>query len=93
MLPENTRGELGLKDVTTTKEEIAAATGTNGVGRKATPQDTPIFVCELNACYRLFPSRARLQAHRVRDHNTQDAYSSVLTYEADGNPAQEQMQE
>jgi len=94
MLPQNTRAEIALRDVRTTKEEIDATASTSGVGRRATPQDTPIFFCELNSCYRLFPSRARLQAHRIRDHNTQDALTSVLTYEvADNNPPQEQMQE
>ena len=31
-------------------------------------------------CYRLFPSRLRLGAHRRRDHATEDADSHVVTW-------------
>ncbi|KAG8765663.1 hypothetical protein FRC19_007744 [Serendipita sp. 401] len=69
-------GRIALRDVTTTGEEIKDT----GLGRKATPQDTPIFICELDDCSRLFPSRERLAIHRKRDHNTEDAYKAVLTW-------------
>ena len=36
-----------------------------------------------SACLRLFPSRDRLAAHRKRDHDTDDAYESVLTWNED----------
>ncbi|PVF94503.1 hypothetical protein CPB86DRAFT_713142 [Serendipita vermifera] len=89
ILPNFTRGEIGLKDVTTSQEEIAA----NGVGRKATPQDTPIFICQLDGCNRLYPSRERLAVHRKRDHISDDAYTAVLTWNRDIEQSQEQMQE
>ncbi|CCA68540.1 hypothetical protein PIIN_11842 [Serendipita indica DSM 11827] len=88
LLPPITRGVVALRDVATTKEQIAA----NGVGKRASPQDTPIFICELNACNRLFPSRDRLALHRKRDHNTDDVFTDVLTWNSESNP-QDQMRE
>ena len=37
----------------------------------------------LPACLRLFPSRDRLATHRKRDHDTDDAYEGVLTWNED----------
>jgi len=78
-LPSVLRPEPAVRDAETTAEEIKA----NGVGRLASPADTPIFICGFEACCRLFPSRDRLAAHRKRDHDTDDAYESVLTWNED----------
>jgi len=78
-LPSVLRPEPAVRDTKTTAEEIKA----NGVGRLASPADTPIFICGLDSCWRLFPSRDRLAAHRKRDHDTDDAYESVLTWNED----------
>lgn len=40
---------------------------------------TPIFICVMDKCYRLFPSRDRVMAHRKRDHDTEDQ-EGIITW-------------
>ena len=40
---------------------------------------TPIFICAMDKCYRLFPSRDRVMAHRKRDHDTEDQ-EEIITW-------------
>ncbi|KAF8329132.1 uncharacterized protein EI90DRAFT_1451978 [Cantharellus anzutake] len=56
------------------------------VGTRATPQSTAIFICTMNDCHRLFPSRIRLGAHRRRDHGTEDTDSKVVTWDDSPTP-------
>jgi len=51
------------------------------VGRLATPTDTPIFICTLNGCNRLYPSRERLGMHRRKDHASEDLSNHLLTWD------------
>ncbi|KAH7106775.1 hypothetical protein BKA62DRAFT_685044 [Auriculariales sp. MPI-PUGE-AT-0066] len=50
------------------------------LGRVTTPAETPIFICTLDRCNRLFPSRDRLAAHRKQAHGGADAHEDVLTW-------------
>ncbi|EPQ60480.1 arginyl-tRNA synthetase [Gloeophyllum trabeum ATCC 11539] len=74
ILPSVLPSAPALQDVETTPEQIA-----KGVGKVATPADTPIFICAFDECYRLFPNRDRLMAHRKRDHGTEEA-GDVITW-------------
>ncbi|KIP12570.1 hypothetical protein PHLGIDRAFT_97994 [Phlebiopsis gigantea 11061_1 CR5-6] len=56
-----------LQDVTTTPQQVIAS-----VARVTNPAETPIFICALEQCNRLFPSRDRLMAHRRAAHSTDD---------------------
>ncbi|KAI0803325.1 hypothetical protein BC629DRAFT_1493520 [Irpex lacteus] len=56
-----------LQDVNTTPQQIQA-----GLARVTNPSETPIFICALEKCNRLFPSKDRLMAHRKAAHNTDD---------------------
>ncbi|KAH9948167.1 hypothetical protein B0H21DRAFT_821180 [Amylocystis lapponica] len=60
--------------VTTTPEQLQSA-----LARVTNPTETPIFVCALNSCYRLFPSKERLMFHRKRDHDT-DEQDDIITW-------------
>lgn len=40
---------------------------------------TPIFICALDNCYRLFSSRDRVMTHRKRDHDTEDQ-EEIITW-------------
>ena len=40
---------------------------------------TPIYICAIDSCYRLFPSRERVMAHRKRDHDTEDK-EEIITW-------------
>jgi len=50
------------------------------LGRVTTPQETPIFICTMDKCYRLFPSRDRLGQHRKQVHSMTDDQMDVLTW-------------
>ncbi|KAI0706122.1 hypothetical protein BC835DRAFT_1312431 [Cytidiella melzeri] len=56
-----------LQDVITTPQQIEA-----GLARVTNASETPIFICALDKCNRLFPSKERLMAHRKMAHNTDD---------------------
>ncbi|KAI0095102.1 hypothetical protein BDY19DRAFT_66143 [Irpex rosettiformis] len=43
-----------------------------GLARVTNPSETPIYICALEKCNRLFPSKDRLMAHRKAAHNTDD---------------------
>ncbi|RDX51107.1 hypothetical protein K466DRAFT_646531, partial [Polyporus arcularius HHB13444] len=63
-----------LQDVDTTPEQVNA-----GMARVTNPTETPIFICAMQNCSRLFPSRERLMAHRKRDHDTEDQ-DDIITW-------------
>ncbi|KZV93781.1 hypothetical protein EXIGLDRAFT_835484 [Exidia glandulosa HHB12029] len=56
------------------------------LGRVTTPAETPIFICALESCNRLFPSRDRLAQHRKVAHPGTDAHTDVLTWNEDPAP-------
>ncbi|KAA1468073.1 hypothetical protein DENSPDRAFT_833256 [Dentipellis sp. KUC8613] len=66
-LPSVLPSRPALQDVTTTPDQIATS-----VARVTNPSETPIFICALKDCARLFPSRDRLMLHRKRDHDSED---------------------
>lgn len=48
-------------------------------------KSTPIFICALSACYRIFPDRGRLETHRLKDHNIDSntlLWQEVITWDA-----------
>lgn len=53
------------------------------VGRVTTPAETPIFICVIDNCNRLFPSRDRLAQHRKAIHNSTDVQNDVITWNED----------
>ncbi|EKM61293.1 uncharacterized protein PHACADRAFT_63025, partial [Phanerochaete carnosa HHB-10118-sp] len=66
-LPSVLPSAPALQDVATTPQQVNA-----GVARVTNPSETPIFICALDECNRLFPSRDRLMAHRRAAHATDD---------------------
>ncbi|PIL31721.1 transcription factor [Ganoderma sinense ZZ0214-1] len=63
-----------VQDVTTTAEQV-----NSGMARITNPTETPIYICAMDNCYRLFPSRDRVMAHRKRDHDTEDR-EEIITW-------------
>ncbi|CEL57020.1 hypothetical protein RSOLAG1IB_08273 [Rhizoctonia solani AG-1 IB] len=76
-LPPHLRATLALPDTRTTEKDIQQ---NNMVGRTSTPEDTPIYICTIDGCNKLFPSRERLGGHRKRDHGSDDTTNNVLTW-------------
>ncbi|KDN39886.1 hypothetical protein RSAG8_08537, partial [Rhizoctonia solani AG-8 WAC10335] len=74
-LPPHLKATPALPDIQTTDEDIK-----NMVGRTSTPEDTPIYICMIDGCNKLFPSRERLGGHRKRDHGSDDTTTNVLTW-------------
>ncbi|KAF8598050.1 hypothetical protein BDV93DRAFT_527028 [Ceratobasidium sp. AG-I] len=74
-LPTHLRATPALSDIKTTADDLK-----NMVGRASTPEDTPIYVCTIEGCNKLFPSRDRLGVHRKRDHNSDDTTNNILTW-------------
>ncbi|KAF9448169.1 hypothetical protein P691DRAFT_622935, partial [Macrolepiota fuliginosa MF-IS2] len=66
----------GVQDTTTTLEQILAAEQN---GKITEPEQTPIYICALQDCFRLYPNYDRLMAHRKRDHNT-DSNADIITW-------------
>ncbi|KAH9857950.1 hypothetical protein C2E23DRAFT_802082 [Lenzites betulinus] len=65
-----------LQDVNTTAEEVKA-----GHARVTNAEETPIFICGVEDCYKLFPSRERVMAHRKRDHDSEEeAQEEIITW-------------
>ncbi|KAI0361373.1 hypothetical protein OH77DRAFT_1492438 [Trametes cingulata] len=63
-----------VQDVDTTPEQVKG-----GYARVTNPTETPIFICAMQNCYRLFPSRDRLMVHRKRDHDSEDQ-EDIITW-------------
>ncbi|EGO04922.1 hypothetical protein SERLA73DRAFT_128771 [Serpula lacrymans var. lacrymans S7.3] len=68
--------QSACQDVVTTLQQLQV-----GLARVTTPNETPIFICRLEDCYRLFPSKDRLMFHRKRDHGSDDG-SNIVTWNA-----------
>ncbi|GJE87567.1 hypothetical protein PsYK624_036500 [Phanerochaete sordida] len=66
-LPSVLPSAPALQDVTTTPQQVNA-----GVARVTNPSETPIYICAMDDCNRLFPSRDRLMTHRRAAHATED---------------------
>ncbi|KAF8274018.1 hypothetical protein EI94DRAFT_1562597 [Lactarius quietus] len=66
-LPSVLPSQPAVQDVTTTKDQI-----NTGLARATNPTETPIFICALPDCNRLFPSRERMMMHRKRDHDSSE---------------------
>ncbi|SJL05591.1 uncharacterized protein ARMOST_08947 [Armillaria ostoyae] len=83
-----------LSDLSTTREDLEAA---KTLAKVTSPPETPLFICACQGtvliyivdaqviydtgCFRLFPSRDRVTAHRKRDHlDTPDDDSTVITW-------------
>ncbi|KAF9654123.1 hypothetical protein BDM02DRAFT_3085719 [Thelephora ganbajun] len=65
ILPSVLKARPALQDETTTPQQLKP-----GIARVTTPEETKIFICKLDDCNRLFPSKERLMAHRKRDHGS-----------------------
>ncbi|KAJ3528587.1 hypothetical protein NM688_g7978 [Phlebia brevispora] len=73
-LPSVLPSAPALQDVTTTPQQMESS-----LARVTNPSETPLFICALDKCNRLFPSRERLMAHRKTAHDTEDD-SDIVTW-------------
>ncbi|TCD61304.1 hypothetical protein EIP91_008654 [Steccherinum ochraceum] len=73
-LPSVLPSAPALQDVRTTPQQISA-----GLGRVTNPTETPIFICALSSCNRLFPSKDRLMVHRQNAHNSSED-NDIITW-------------
>ncbi|KAH9836982.1 uncharacterized protein C8Q71DRAFT_580148 [Rhodofomes roseus] len=73
-LPSVLPSAPALQDVTTTPAQLET-----GVARVTNPNETPIYICALDKCNRLFPNRDRLMAHRKRDHDSEET-ADIITW-------------
>ncbi|KAG2023033.1 hypothetical protein CC2G_000738 [Coprinopsis cinerea AmutBmut pab1-1] len=70
-LPSVLSSSPAVDDGTTSKDQVDAAIS-DSLGKVTNPEQTPIFICVVADCNRLFPNRDRLAAHRKRDHPDMD---------------------
>ncbi|XP_006454010.1 hypothetical protein AGABI2DRAFT_189333 [Agaricus bisporus var. bisporus H97] len=68
-----------VPDTVTTLDQINAAERN---GKITDPDQTPIYICALQDCFRLYPSLDRLMLHRKRDHNS-DTATDIITWNSD----------
>ncbi|KAL1951461.1 hypothetical protein VTO73DRAFT_610 [Trametes versicolor] len=73
-LPSVLPSAPALQDVDTTPEQVSG-----GHARVTNPTDTPVFICAMQNCYRLFPSRDRVLQHRKREHDSDDQ-EDIITW-------------
>ncbi|KAI0311581.1 hypothetical protein OF83DRAFT_1166288 [Amylostereum chailletii] len=66
-LPSVLPSQPALQDVAVSGKALSP-----GVARITNPSETPVFICALSDCNRLFPSRERVMLHRKRDHSSED---------------------
>ncbi|KAJ6627109.1 hypothetical protein B0H10DRAFT_1780014 [Mycena sp. CBHHK59/15] len=76
LLPSVLQSRPAVSDITTTPEQLQAALA---LGKVTSPKETPLFICAFQDCFRLFPSRDRVMAHRKRDHSSEVA-DRVITW-------------
>ncbi|KAF9477540.1 hypothetical protein BDN70DRAFT_881109 [Pholiota conissans] len=77
-LPSLLPAKPAIQDTTTTAEQV-----NNPVGKATNPESTPLFICALDQCYRLLPSRKVLMTHRKKDHpGHADDESEIITWNA-----------
>ncbi|KAJ7630756.1 hypothetical protein FB45DRAFT_747832 [Roridomyces roridus] len=77
LLPSVLPSRPSVVDVTTTPEQIAAA---ETFAKVTSPKETPLFICALDNCFRLFPSHDRVMTHRKRDHDGSEESRMVITW-------------
>ncbi|KAF9076094.1 hypothetical protein BDP27DRAFT_1255917 [Rhodocollybia butyracea] len=75
MLPSVLPARPALSDIHTTSQQVKELK----TAKVTTPQETAIFICALQDCHKLFPSRERLMAHRKREHSSDDE-SNIITW-------------
>ncbi|KAJ7706375.1 hypothetical protein B0H17DRAFT_1192862 [Mycena rosella] len=76
LLPTVLPQRPAVSDVATTPEQLQAALA---LAKVTSPKETPLFICAFQDCFRLFPSRDRVMAHRKRDHSS-DETDHVITW-------------
>ncbi|KAF8578411.1 hypothetical protein K439DRAFT_1362266 [Ramaria rubella] len=74
-LPSVLSSYPAIQDVDTTLEQTNST-----LGRITSPEETAIFICVYDKCYRLFPSRDKLLVHKKRDHGSDDTQGDILTW-------------
>ncbi|KAF9527768.1 hypothetical protein CPB83DRAFT_855599 [Crepidotus variabilis] len=62
-LPSVLPARPAVQDDTTTLDQIHAS-----VGKITSPEITPIYICTVHKCFRLFPNQRNLTAHSKKDH-------------------------
>ncbi|KAJ7169699.1 hypothetical protein C8R46DRAFT_1089700 [Mycena filopes] len=83
LLPSVLPSRPAVTDVTTTRDQLQTALG---LAKVTSPKETALFICALPpkqgepACFRLFPSRDRVMAHRRRDHDNSEDTDHVITW-------------
>ncbi|KIY51283.1 hypothetical protein FISHEDRAFT_37343 [Fistulina hepatica ATCC 64428] len=85
-LPSVLPSRPALSDITSTVAELqragvlpASEENVQPIGKVTNPRDTALFICGLQECCRLYPSKERLMAHRKRDHNSEDD-GAIITW-------------
>ncbi|KAJ3734642.1 hypothetical protein DFJ43DRAFT_992742 [Lentinula guzmanii] len=76
MLPSVLPSRPALSDTTTTREQLETS---QSLAKVTTPQETAIFICALQDCHKLFPSRDRLIQHRRKEHGS-DEDKDIITW-------------
>ncbi|KAI0003759.1 hypothetical protein BJV74DRAFT_972464 [Russula compacta] len=66
-LPSVLPSQPAVQDASTTRDQI-----NSGLAKATNPTETPIFICALTDCNRLFPTRERVMIHRKRDHDSEE---------------------
>ncbi|KAF8519104.1 hypothetical protein BU17DRAFT_48035 [Hysterangium stoloniferum] len=74
-LPSTLPSRPALQDLETTPQQINSMPG-----RITSPEETAIFICAFDKCFRLFPSQDKLLMHKKRDHGSDDATNDILTW-------------
>lgn len=69
----------GMARITSPTECVLPPSLASSIASNRSNDRTPIFICAMDNCYRLFPSRDRVMAHRKRDHDTEDQ-QEIITW-------------
>ncbi|KIK70796.1 hypothetical protein GYMLUDRAFT_235215 [Collybiopsis luxurians FD-317 M1] len=79
MLPSVLPAHPALTDTSTTSEQLETS---KSLAKVTSPQETAIFICALPDCYKLFPSKERLVAHRKREHR-EESNANIITWNSE----------
>ncbi|KZP31150.1 hypothetical protein FIBSPDRAFT_945185 [Athelia psychrophila] len=66
-LPSTLPSKIALQDVTTAPDKLQSS-----LARVTSPAETPLWICGVPDCHRLFPSRERIMQHRKQNHGSEE---------------------
>ncbi|KAJ8488306.1 hypothetical protein ONZ45_g14003 [Pleurotus djamor] len=76
-LPSVLPAQVAPRDVDTTPEHLDSI---KALSKVTTPDETKVFICAMDDCYRLFRSKEMVMAHRKRDHNNSQDERNIITW-------------